>query len=260
MVVDKVTVGFTSRPGIFYRRAFQRAGKELGLEVKLTDLSEGDRIRWEKMDALVLPGGPDINPHYYLNGCDESLREHTKKNRLLVHQNKNSRKRDAFEHAVLMELFHNRALFHLPVLGICRGMQMLAVAQGIPLYLDLRLETGLISTRFEYIPVDIVQGTSLHHIVSEKNFRAFKNQHQAIRLPYLESHKEKWPHINVSAHSHNGQMVEAIEFSDRPVIGVQFHPELTLDAAPRKLFSWIVKEALRRSDERKLILEQEHFV
>ncbi len=258
--MDNIVVGFTSRPGMFYRKAFERAGKELGLEVKLTDLSEEDRIRWEKLDALVLPGGPDINPQYYLNGCDESLREHTKKNRELVNQNKKSRKRDAFEHGVLMELFHNRALFHLPVLGICRGMQMLAVAQGIPLYLDLRLETGLISTRFEYIPVDIVPGSSLHHIVSEDHFRAFKNQHQAIRLPYLESHREKWPHINVSALSHNGQMVEAIEFRDRPVIGVQFHPELTLDVAPRKLFSWVVKEAQRRSDERKLILEQEHFV
>lgn len=256
--MTELVLGFTTRPGLFYRKAFQDAAKEAGLKVIFSDLSEKDKVRWEKLDALVLPGGPDINPCYYMNTVDEGLREHTKQNKKLSHGSKKGKVRDAFEHGLLMELFHNRALHQLPVLGICRGMQMIAVSQGIPLYLDLRTETGMISSRYEYIPVNVISGSRLHNIVNSGNFRAFKNQHQGIRLPYLLGHKDKWPQIRVSAVSHDGKMVEAIEFSDRPVMGVQFHPELTIDPAPRKVFSWILQEARRRSEERKMILEREY--
>ena len=71
-------------------------------------------------------------------------------------------------------------------------------------------------------------------------------------------HKEMWPELRISAVSHDGKMVEAIEFTDRPVLGVQFHSELTINSAPRKVFHWIIQEARRRSEERRLILQQEH--
>ncbi len=256
--MPEIVLGFTTKPGIFYRHAFQRAAREIGIKISFADLSVLDQVRWEKLDALVLTGGPDIDPCYYMNIVDDRLREHTKRNRYLSHNTKSGKKRDVFEHGLLMEIFHNRSLFHLPVLGIGRGMQMLAVAQGIPLYLDLRLETGIISTRFEYISVRTTPGTLFHNIVGDDVFKVFKNQHQAIRLPYLIGHREKWSHMRVSASSHDQNLVEAIEFIDRPVLGVQFHPELSRDPKPRKIFGWLIHEALRRSEERRLILEQEH--
>jgi putative glutamine amidotransferase len=256
--MQEIVLGFTTKPGLFYRRSFKEAAKAVGLQVKFCDLSGIDNVRWEKLDAVILPGGPDIDPCYYMNIVDDSLRDHTKRNRNLCHKTKAGRKRDAFEHGLLMELFHNRALSHLPVLGIGRGMQMLAVAQGIPLYLDLRLETGFISSRFEFVPVNAVPGTLFQTIVGKNSFRVFKNQHQAIRMPYLLGHKERWSHVRVSALSHDQSLAEAIEFVDRPVIGVQFHPEIALDPGAKNIFSWLVKEAQRRSEERKLILEQEH--
>lgn len=251
-----IVLGFTTKPGILYRRAFREAAKELGLPVSFCNLAEIDQVRWEKLDALILPGGPDIDPCYYMNMIDPGLRDHTKKNRSLSHKSKAGKKRDAFEHGLLMELFHNRALSHLPVLGIGRGMQMLAVAQGIPLYLDLRLETGIISSRFEYVSVNTVPGTRFGQIVGEDEFKVFKTQHQAIRLPYFLGHKDLWSHLVVSAFSHDETLAEAIEFTDRPVMGVQFHPEIALGAGPRKIFHWLLLEAQRRSEERNLILER----
>jgi len=256
--MTEIVLGFSVRPGLFYRRAFQEAAKDAGLRVKFCDLSGINPVRWEKLDALVLPGGPDIDPCYYMNIVDENLKAHTVRNKNLSHGTKKGKIRDAFEHGLLMEIFHNRALSKLPVLGICRGMQMIAVSQGIPLYLDLRLETGMINTRLEYIPVEVVSGSRFHQIVGEEEFRAFKFQHQGIRMPYFNEHKEKWPRIEISAVSHNGRMAEAIEFSDRPVMGVQFHAELTLHSSARKVFGWLLGEAQRRSEERNLILYQEY--
>jgi gamma-glutamyl-gamma-aminobutyrate hydrolase PuuD len=256
--MSEILLGFTTKPGLFYRRALREAGKNLGIDVHLCDLSEEEHIRWQRLDALILPGGPDIDPCYYMNIVDEGLRDHIRLNRSLCQSSKISKKRDAFEHGVLMELFHNRALSQLPVLGISRGMQMIAVSQGIPLYLDLRLETGIISSRFEYTTVYPLEGTRFYHMTAGKNFKALKGQHQGIRLPYLVSHKERWPNVLVSALSHDRKMVEAIEFLDRPVIGVQFHPELLLDEVCGKIFGWLLTEAQRRSEERRLILEREH--
>lgn len=252
--MPEIVLGFTTKPGLLYRRAINEAAKELGVQAKFSDLSETDRVRWEKLDAIVLPGGPDIDPCYYMNVVEPDLSLHVKRNRSLSHKTKHGKKRDAFEHGLLMELFHNRALSHLPVLGIGRGMQMLAVSQGIPLYLDLRLETGIISSRFEFTPVDTVSGSQIQKIVGDKEFKVFKNQHQAIRLPYLLGHQDQWPHLKVSAFSHHHSLAEAIEFTDRPVLGVQFHPEITFDHRPRKIFKWLLKEAQRRSQER---MEQE---
>lgn len=253
-----VVLGFTVRPKHFYRKALEQAGAGMNLNVIFKDVSQEDKVRWEKLDALVLPGGPDIDPCYYMNHVDPDLREHTKKHKRLAQESKESKKRDAFEHALLMELFHNRGLRNFPVLGICRGMQMLAVSQGVPLYLDLKLETGMIFSKLEYIGVNVVEGSKMHRVTDATTFKALKYQHQAIRLPYFLSHKERWPDLRVTAYSHDHRMAEAIEFTDRPVMGVQFHPELSLEPAPKKVFNWLLEEAAIRAETRRMIFGEEH--
>lgn len=257
MSAEAIVIGFTTAPGYFYRRALRDAARERGVELQLNDLSVFEQVRWEKVDALFLPGGPDINPCYYLSCVDQELKEHTKRHQGLAHLRKKSRKRDAFEHALLMEVFHNRGLQNLPVLGIGRGMQMLAVALGVPLYLDLRRETGLVASRFEYVAVEPVPQTRFREIIGDEEIGVIKTQHQGVRLPYYMAHHEKWPELRVSGLSHRRQFAEAIELTNRPVLGLQFHPELSRNPRMKGVFHWLIDEAHRRSLERRRLFTQE---
>jgi putative glutamine amidotransferase len=160
-------------------------------------------------DGLILLGGADINPFFYGEGnlyCD-----HT------------DRQRDLIEWTLV-----RRALaMHVPILGICRGHQMLTVACGGSLYQDIYTQTGrghhsmthtLTSIRNplkRVLPTDTVN--SLHH--------------QAVKsIP---------PGFDMAALSSDG-IIEAIW---RPgMLGVQWHPELLYmrDHAWERIFRWFV--------------------
>jgi putative glutamine amidotransferase len=118
----------------------------------------------------------------------------------------------------------------LPVLGICGGMQLLAVEAGGSLYQDIADEVPgafdheqKLDPREPGHPVTIVEGTQLESILGTREVQVNSTHHQAVR----EAGKAR-----VSAISPD-QIVEAIELTDRFAIGVQWHPELL--AAPEHL-------------------------
>jgi gamma-glutamyl-gamma-aminobutyrate hydrolase PuuD len=121
-----------------------------------------------------------------------------------------------------------RALaMHVPIMGICRGHQMLTVATGGSLYQDIYTQTGR------------KRGSYRHHLTSVKKPLARYLPTQVVNSLHHQSVKTVPPSFEIAALSQDG-IVEAIW---RPgMLGVQFHPELMYaqNNGWDKLFAWFL--------------------
>ena len=178
----------------------------------------------DTLDAIVLSGGGDFNP---LWAGEQPVPQ--------LHNINNERD--------LPELLLTRYAFdrQLPMLGICRGIQTLAMSLGGHVEQDIKPSPTLIkhsqtshqSTQTH--SVNITPGTLLSDIFDgEDTIYVNSFHHQAVDNP--------GKHMRTAATAPDGT-IEAIESSEqKPVIGVQWHPEwLADDGLP--LFRWLVNEA-----------------
>lgn len=178
----------------------------------------------DTLDAIVLSGGGDFNP---LWAGEQPVPQ--------LHNINNERD--------LPELLLTRYAFdrQLPMLGICRGIQTLAMSLGGHVEQDIKPSPTLIkhsqtshqSTQTH--SVNIKPGTMLSDIFDgEDTIYVNSFHHQAVDNP--------GKHMRTAATAPDGT-IEAIESSEqKPVIGVQWHPEwLADDGLP--LFRWLVNEA-----------------
>jgi len=118
----------------------------------------------------------------------------------------------------------------LPILGICRGIQMLNVAAGGSLYQDIaaQLSNALYHPHikgnpyhFRAHPIEIVHSSRLARALGTLNIEVNSLHHQAVKQVALGFH--------VIARAPDG-VVEGIEADDgRFALGVQFHPEWMID-------------------------------
>ena len=127
----------------------------------------------------------------------------------------------------------------IPILGICRGFQLLNVALGGKLALDVK---GHQATGDEVIAhtVNVAAGTKLARATTAGDVRVNSRHHQAVTPDGLA------PALHATAH-HDG-LVEAFESTEhRWVVGVQWHPERTreVDEAAARIFDAFVAEASR---------------
>ena len=189
-----------------YPRAVQAAG---GLPVILPvilpvaeDRADDAEALVGQLDALLLAGGNDVNPARY----GETPHPRT----MGVRDN-----RDGWEIALLRAAYAR----DLPVLGVCRGMQLMAVQAGGRLVQDLEAELGDAGHTVSagaYCPV-VVQtapGSAVADLLGD-TVAARCHHHQAVLT-----------HPGFVATAWSGQAVEAIESpADRFRIGVQWHPE-----------------------------------
>lgn len=180
----------------------------------------------EAIDALIMSGGHDVNPMLY---GEEPCKE---LGGLLP-------KRDTFDMALI------KAVMELgkPILGICRGEQILNVVNGGSLYQDLKFAEGsYIKHNQGQLPnfathtVTVKEGSKLHEILgSETLVNSF--HHLAV--------KTVAPGFKAVAYSKDG-IVEAIEKEgDIFVMGLQWHPEmLSKDYSNMaKVFERLIEEA-----------------
>lgn len=186
----------------------------------------------EPFDALLLPGGADVHPRHYGQEPDPRVRETLEFDEA----------RDEFELEVI-----RRALDRgVPVLGICRGMQILNVALGGSLLQDLSLlgidravhnQRNRLEPWEPAHPIRIVPGSRLHKLLGAVELGVNSFHHQAVERP-AEG-------LQVAARSPDG-VVEAVECSDhRFLAGVQWHPERMVrhEAVQRGLFAELVRAA-----------------
>ncbi|WP_424878060.1 gamma-glutamyl-gamma-aminobutyrate hydrolase family protein [Streptomyces sp. SLBN-8D4] len=191
------------------------------------------RYVMERVDGLLLPGGigaPDPHPRHY----GEAPLPETVIDKDL----------DALEIAAIDRAVH----LGMPVLGVCRGCQILNVALGGSLV--QRLEPGDVS-HLPGLPLEseahelrLEEGSRLAGLSGARLLRVNSLHHQAIARPA--------PALRVVGRAEDG-VVEAVESTapDRWIIGVQYHPEeLTGRPAHRRLFEDFVMSCAQYAADR----------
>lgn len=207
----------------YYHKQIVAAG---GVPVIIPPVADKDVIinTLERLDAIILTGGADYNPLWA--GEEPSAKLH--------HINA---QRDLPE-LLITRLAYNR---NIPMLGICRGIQTLAMA----------LDGKVIQDISETIPntikhsqdadtcepthsVSVAKGSMLHDVYGKDKLYVNSFHHQAVG--------DCGPKFIVTAKANDG-VVEAIESSEfRKIMGVQWHPECMGDDG-QPLFKWLVDAA-----------------
>lgn len=198
-------------------------------------VTAADKARVLEFDGILFTGGEDVDPALY----EESVE----------HDNvKVNRARDDFEMALLDRGLRSR----LPILGICRGVQMINVKFGGTLYQDLKSDTALErdhkqqGSRSETThSVTVTEPNSLLKESFTGMCRVNSLHHQAI--------KRLGHGLKVTAHSEDG-LDEAVELAeDYPFfLAVQWHPEemFSEHAEQRKIFEQFVAHCRERAGKR----------
>jgi len=193
-----------------YVRAVERAGG-IPLVIPILRSNKDIQLMIDRLDGLIVSGGNDVNPRLYGEEIDG-------KTGLLTPE------RDIMEIAALLYAIAQR---DIPVLAICRGMQILNVAFGGTLVQDLQQE-GWRDHALVSVPVghhahtvNIAAGSLLAQIVGDDPIEVNSYHHQAVRQVAAD--------FGQSAVSADG-VVEAIEMAGRHfVLGLQWHPEMLAD-------------------------------
>jgi putative glutamine amidotransferase len=209
-----------------YLRAVVRAGAAPLLIPHLTDVSML-RALYENLDGLLLSGGGDIDPAYFGEANHEKLRRVSP---------------DRDETELLLARWAMEG--GLPLLAICRGIQVLNVALGGSLYQDIQAQVpgaekhdwGTGYPR-DHLPhqIRIMPQMRLADIIGATDLPVNSMHHQAL--------KEVAPGLAVVARAPD-QVIEAVEAPAHPfAIGVQWHPEelAPKDARAQRLFDAFVE-------------------
>jgi putative glutamine amidotransferase len=198
----------------------------VGLAVRLAGgrtlpLSPSRNARPEPLDGLVVTGGHDIEPVLYAQAPEVEARW--------------DQARDAFESFMIDEALDQG----LPILGICRGAQLLNVRLGGSLFQELgsrRVHTSNQRTLLPLKTLLVEPGTRLHALFGVERARINSLHNQGIdRLGQG---------LLVCGRDLDG-IVQAVECPERGfVLGVQWHPEMLLwSARQRRLFRALVASA-----------------
>lgn len=200
-------------------------------EVRLIAPSDAKLVRAEDFDGILFAGGEDVDPAFY----DEPLKHPS------VRPN---RDRDMFE----FDCLDRARRAQLPVLGICRGAQMVNVKFGGALYQDLPTDwtpaEGVTGATEHKQPGD--RGDLTHGItVTDAESRLARIIHGSCRVNSMhhQSIRRVGRGLRVSARSEDG-LVEAVESGEGPfLLAVQWHPEeLTRYTEHRKIFEMFIAE------------------
>lgn len=250
---SEILIGCTYNCDSLYNFALKKNARRLGYKIKTINLSKVN-FNLTDLDAILIPGGADINPELYYSSIPAELVAYTQRHINLVNLGEEGAFRDPIEHGIVTNYLSNEELKATPLLGICRGMQMMAVASGLPLYVDIRHELGI---RNRYNKIDRIKVTDMESLLADfypsgKTY-GVKYHHQGIRVDYFKENAEQFPNLRVGAYSHDGKIAESLEFLNRPAIGVQYHPEKALlPSNGRPIWEWFLNGACEKSNSRFL--------
>ena len=176
------------------------------------------------VDGFLMTGGQDVSPALYgeerLDSCGETLPV-----------------RDGMESRIFQLCLER----DVPVLGICRGIQLMNVLLGGTLYQDLPSQRPTQTEHHMSPPydrpvhqVEICKGTPLFDLIQTERMDVNSYHHQAVR--------DKAPALQTMAVSEDG-LIEAVCLPERPFVwAVQWHPELSwrTDEKSRRIFEAFV--------------------
>ncbi len=211
-----------------YVNAILKAG---GLPVIIPLMTDAKTVRilLENVDGLIMTGGEDIRPHLYNEypieqiGAVDSIR-------------------DVYD-LMLIQLASNR---NMPILGICRGEQLMNVAFGGSLYQDIPTQHPSSVKHLQSAPkssgthsIDVLSSSLLSNIIGRDSQIVVNSFHH-------QSVKGLASGFKVGAYASDG-IVESIETTDgRPMLAVQWHPEAMVDGGDTimgKIFQYLITQA-----------------
>lgn len=170
------------------------------------DGPEGAVSRARHADAILIMGGDDVDPRWYGGTPD------------YPHEGTHWPRADAGQMALVRLAVEE----NIPLLGICRGMQVINVAMGGTLVQDMnqpghRSATLMQDHHFARHGVDIDPSSHLATALGElADLEVHSAHHQCV--------EQVGDDLEVVAHAPDG-VIEAVEHRSAPVIGVQWHPE-----------------------------------
>lgn len=217
-----------SRVGATYIQSIVKAG---GTPVIIPAVTDGKVLRniVSNLDGLVLIGGADVNPLWYEEEPREKLEEVDPV-------------RDLYE----LKLIKMATDQNIPVLGICRGLQLLNVAFGGTLYQDIPSQRGDHSVKHRQ---DLPSSYGSHRVFVDANSQLatiLGKDTLAVNSLHHQAIKELAPIFKATAYAPDS-IIEAIDaYPNRSIMGVQWHPEaLTYggDTTMLKIFHHLIGKA-----------------
>lgn len=174
------------------------------------------------LDGIVLSGGGDVDPLLF---GEEPLFENGEISPL----------RDGHELSLCKAVLDAR----MPILGVCRGMQIMALASGGSIYQDIQSQTDSRLKHNQQAPrfhpthtVEVVENTLLHKLTNQKRLAVNSFHHQAIATT--------GKNFCACAKSADG-LIEAMEQPKHPFcLGLQWHPEAMATTEQKRIFEGLI--------------------
>lgn len=192
----------------------------------------------ESVDGILLTGGADINPLFL---GEEPIKE--------LHSINPRRDRSEL---LLARLAADR---QIPVLGICRGIQVMNAAFGGSLYQDIHVQREGTCIKHDQ---ELGRSYASHTVQLEKDsllYKLFGAETLPVNSFHHQAVKEVAPGFRVTARAADG-VVEAMESTEyKSMVGVQWHPEcfiLERDKCMMPVFEWFIGEATSFREAKRL--------
>lgn len=222
-----ITIGITESDTNFQYYAPYIKGEDKTIEIIILSYKHQQEDDLRRCDGIVLSGGVDVHPKFY---------NHSRLDYPLAQAF--NEKRDEWE----LHVFAHARANHLPVLAICRGMQIVNIALGGDLVQDIE-EHGKHNHR------TTAGQDGVHPIHLEKESMIFSLTNCTSGMVNSAHHQglgRLAEEIMVSAQAEDST-IEAIEYKDKRMkpflLGIQWHPERMFKSAGDDVFSKNVREA-----------------
>ena len=202
----------------FFGEYASRVREAGGLPVELPVIDNPSEYA-ERLDAVILSGGGDVDPKRWNGPPETSFRV--------------SEKRDAFE----FDLLEAAIEADIPVLGICRGLQVINVHFGGSLIPHLDAVDGDSHSSATGDRQELVHSVSFE---PESILFGLYGSSTMVNSFHHQAADRIGPSLRATSYSSDGT-VEGIEHSGGRILGVQWHPEMLKDLQP--VFGWIVQIA-----------------
>ena len=186
-----------------------------------------------RLDAVLVTGGPDVDPAYYGAERHEFLGEVNDA-------------RDIFEFLLIKKALEHK----LPVFGICRGLQIINVAMGGTLYQDI--PSDFPESELEHRQKD--DSRTPAHIINilpnSLTAELFGTTELGVNSRHHQCIKDVAPGLRVTAWSPDG-VPESLEgYPDYPIYALQSHPEIFVakngDQVAKRFFDFLIEKASKK--------------